>query len=431
MIHQFDNLEGHKHTSKYFFWGKVVSIDDEFESRRIKVFVPELDSWLGDQEKFSLGNKNIRKKEGNVTDSLIKNLPTCYPVLPPFFHHIPQVGERVMVFMDRYHDTIKEAQQEKRYYLSVSISQPQKLDFDGYDDTADAAESDGKALLENPITRITKAKGAFAKRNEIGVLGRRNTDILMKNGEVLMRAGRHLKNDITQFNEKDPAYVQLRHGVNNAGNEIKKKVITEEIVTFPDHIINCLISNKFSLSITVNQFNNNFEIENIKESYSTLTFAKNALDEHLKTLKADYPKYQLIIVNNAEDTTFEEFSPNNKTYINREVEIREQNQLDQFGGSVVNIVADKINLISHKNDKNFSLTDREENISTKSQIEINTKASPMVNGDVVYKLLDLMRFVIINHVHPYSGLPTDPDKLVQDLRDFDLDSILNKNIRLS
>jgi hypothetical protein len=57
--------------------------------------------------------------------------------------------------------------------------------------------------------------------------------------------------------------------------------------------------------------------------------------------------------------------------------------------------------------------------------------SPDDFEDVVYKLLDLMRFVIINHVHPYSGLPTDPDKLVQDLRDFDLDSILNKNIRLS
>ena len=67
MINQFDNLEGHKHTSKFFFWGKVVNIDDEFESRRLKVFVPELDSWLGDQEKFSLGDKNIRKKEGNIT----------------------------------------------------------------------------------------------------------------------------------------------------------------------------------------------------------------------------------------------------------------------------------------------------------------------------------------------------------------------------
>jgi hypothetical protein len=431
MIHQFDNLEGHKHTNKFFFWGKVVSIEDDFESRRIKVFVPEIDSWLGDQEKFSLGDKNIRKKEGNITDTLVKNLPTCYPILPPFFHYVPQIGERVMVFMDRYHDTIKEGQQEKRYYLSVSISQPQKIDFDGYDDTADAAESDGKSLLENPIKRITKAKGTFAQKNEIGVIGRRNTDILMKNGEVLMRAGRHLKNDTTQFNEKDPAYVQLRHGVNNAGNEIKKKVITEEIINPQDHVINAVISNKFSLEITVNQFRDNLEIENIKEAYSTLQFALNALNDYLTDLKDKYPKYQIIVVNNAENTTSETFYTGYKTFINKEVEIREQNNLDQFGGSVVNIVADKINLISHKNDKNFSLTDRSENITTASQIEINTKASPMVNGDIVYKLLELMRFVIINHVHPYSGLPTDPDKLVQDLRDFDLDSILNKNIRLS
>jgi hypothetical protein len=431
MINQFDNLQGRKHSNKFFFWGKVVSIDDEFESRRIRVFVPELDSWLGDQEKFSLGSKNIRKKDGNITDTLVKNLPICYPVLPPFFHHVPQIGERVMVFMDRYHETIKEAQQEKRYYLSVSISQPQKMDFDGYDDTADAAESDGKTLLENPITRITKAKGSFAKKNEIGVVGRRNTDILLRNGEILMRAGRHLKNDTTQFNEKDPAYIQLRHGVNNAGNEVRKKIVTEEITIPPDHIINAVISNRFSLNIIVFQFKDNSQVESISEAYSSLSNATNALENYLTDLKLKYPKYQIIIVNNANNTTSETYSPNNKFFINREVEIREQNQLDQFGGSVVNIVADKINLISHKNNKNFSLTNREENITTKSQIDINTKASPLVNGDVVYKLLDLMRFVIINHVHPYSGLPTDPDKLVQDLRDFDLDSILNKNIRLS
>ena len=179
------------------------------------------------------------------------------------------------------------------------------------------------------------------------------------------------------------------------------------------------------------KYERDLEIENIKEAYSTLQFALNALNDYLTDLKDKYPKYQIIVVNNAENTTSETFYPGYKTFINKEVEIREQNNLDQFGGSVVNIVADKINLISHKNDKNFSLTDRSENITTASQIEINTKASPMVNGDIVYKLLELMRFVIINHVHPYSGLPTDPDKLVQDLRDFDLDSILNKNIRLS
>jgi hypothetical protein len=246
-----------------------------------------------------------------------------------------------------------------------------------------------------------------------------------------MRAGRHLKNDTTQFNEKDPAYIQLRHGVNNAGNEVRKKIVTEEITIPPDHIINAVISNRFSLNIIVFQFKDNSQVESISEAYSSLSNATNALENYLTDLKLKYPKYQIIIVNNANNTTSETYSPNNKFFINREVEIREQNQLDQFGGSVVNIVADKINLISHKNNKNFSLTNREENITTKSQIDINTKASPLVNGDVVYKLLDLMRFVIINHVHPYSGLPTDPDKLVQDLRDFDLDSILNKNIRLS
>jgi hypothetical protein len=120
MRNDFDKLQGVNPTSKFFYWGRVVSITDDFESRRIKVFIPEIDSKLGDFEKFKLANKNIKgKKDGS--DKLVDMLPECYPATPAFFHYVPNIGERVLVFMDRYHNTIKEGQQEKGLTMILMI----------------------------------------------------------------------------------------------------------------------------------------------------------------------------------------------------------------------------------------------------------------------------------------------------------------------
>ena len=57
MRHKYDDLSDVPLTSKIAYWGKVVSITDKYESRTIKVYIPEVDSKSADFEKFSLSSK--------------------------------------------------------------------------------------------------------------------------------------------------------------------------------------------------------------------------------------------------------------------------------------------------------------------------------------------------------------------------------------
>ena len=63
-------------------------------------------------------------------------------------------------------------------------------------------------------------------------------------------------------------------------------------------------------------------------------------------------------------------------------------------------------------------------------MEINTNSHPMVHGDKLIDFLKLVKTFIETHVHPYAGLPTDPDTNVQNISNFNLEDLVDKNIRL-
>ena len=96
--------------------------------------------------------------------------------------------------------------------------------------------------------------------------------------------------------------------------------------------------------------------------------------------------------------------------------------------SVLNMVANKINLISHDGEHNFNLSDPEALITDDEQVKINSKAHPLVYGDTLVEFLQLVKTFVALHVHPYHGVPPDPSPIKTDVLNFDLQTILNKNI---
>jgi hypothetical protein len=430
MRHKYDDLSDIPLTSKIAYWGKVVSIKDEYESRTIKVYIPEIDSKSADFDPFAIStnNKFTSAFQKAIIDAFIDNLPECYPLTPAFFHYVPQLGERVMVIMDRYHNTLKSAQKEKRYYFTTSISKPQNIDFDPYDTTASSRESDGILKTGKAISEIPEAKGAYATKTDIGLVGRKNTDVLLRDGEVLLRAGKHEKDKNTVFNKKDPAYIQIRHGLNNASKEVKKKRVFIEQITPPTHIINVFVIGK-RLEMKIFDFTNNSIVSEFNQTYDNREQLLLAAKEQIVEYQATYPKWKLITVDLELSKLPKDF-PNNVKIIQKEEIVKDQNEFDQFAGSVVNIVAEKINLLSHKGSNNFELTDPEKMITEDSQLQINTDSHPMVHGDKLIDFLKLVKTFIETHVHPYAGLPTDPDTNVQNITNFNLEDLVDKNIRL-
>lgn len=104
---------------------------------------------------------------------------------------------------------------------------------------------------------------------------------------------------------------------------------------------------------------------------------------------------------------------------------------DENKGGVTTVVSDKINLITHKGAKGFNITNQDDLISDDELFNIIENASPLVYGDKLVELLQLVKEFISSHVHPYPGLPTVKTRTEEKILNFNLDSLLSKNIRIN
>lgn len=100
--------------------------------------------------------------------------------------------------------------------------------------------------------------------------------------------------------------------------------------------------------------------------------------------------------------------------------------------SVINIVADKINLIGVGDESiNPSKTDRNDMLSDKDMEQIMSELHQLPKGDILVKFLKLMRDAFLTHSHNYNGLPPTVANYVLSLSDFDLNTILSEYVRIS
>jgi hypothetical protein len=106
-------------------------------------------------------------------------------------------------------------------------------------------------------------------------------------------------------------------------------------------------------------------------------------------------------------------------------------------GSAINIVANKINLLTHKDgEPRFNLTDQESQLTDNEMLNILAKAHPLPFGDILVQYLKLFKTAFLNHVHNNNGkTPTGlGDGAVKKFSDEapDLENrMLSKNIRIN
>ena len=162
------------------YYGEVVSIDDPNEGGRIKVKLPDFDN-----------------KTPNA------DLPLALPMLPKYFWILPQVGEVVKVFIEdvRY-------PQRGRHWIGSVISQPHKIGYDGYYSALSTTNISNINPEPNPST-YPEAIGIYPDVKDVALLGRDNTDVILKERQVLIRAGKHKIDNVLSLNKENPAFIQL------------------------------------------------------------------------------------------------------------------------------------------------------------------------------------------------------------------------------
>jgi hypothetical protein len=278
---------------------KVISVDDEYGGNRIKVRLGGLDA--------------------NKTDD---ELPYCFPLLPNLIHIRPKVGEAVFVLLEK-----SGSPTGNRLYIGPILSQPYFYNQEMYDLTAFNMLLNRKtAPQQNPDCEPLN-EGTLPDKEDIALIGRENTDIVLKENELKLRCGykANPNGPIKQrlyFNKIDPAYIQLKY----------KKIVD----------------------------NNNKEIN-----------------------------------------------------------------------SFVNIVADRINLLSRDSKTFFNLTDQKELITDETMEKILDEAHPLVYGDELISFLKQLVEVFRTHTHPFSMVAPSFTKNDKTVLEKNLDTMLSNAVRIN
>lgn len=117
-------------------------------------------------------------------------------------------------------------------------------------------------------------------------------------------------------------------------------------------------------------------------------------------------------------------------YIQMRYKKTKDNKGNEFASSI-NLVADRINLLSHDSRTFVNVTDREELITDEAMLDILDNCHPLPYGDELIEFLTKLLNLIRNHTHPFSMQPpsfTTPDN---DILSTDLTKMLSQSVRIN
>jgi len=423
---------------------RVTSITDKTKSGRIFV---------------ALTGKDINNKRSN------EKIP-CISLLPKYFSVLPKVDDLVLIIQDNYTPSSPGTDSNGvRYWIGPLINQGKDLGGDPYDN---ALSSSPKGYTN--LDADNSGKGAFGNPEDGDIIlqGKDNTDIIQKNREIWIRAGKNEtlenkdgKTTYIAFNSVDPGYIQLKYGKNQLNQDTEDFTQTTYIAQKPDFTFKVTIDTydidneklkgnlppeyyqtdnilKTEIFITQYTYKDNKVIDTINDQTSytgsasrenALKFIKGWIDGKkgnkwiIKSLSNDL----IDIYKGADGVAIASMEPLKvEKKITRNVITKSEGKDDK--NSVINLVANKINLLSHNGSHTFELTNPEKLITDEEQKKINNEAHPIAYGDTLVEFLELVKKYVSLHVHPYHGLPADPGKVTTDVLNFNLETILNKNI---
>ena len=124
------------------------------------------------------------------------------------------------------------------------------------------------------------------------------------------------------------------------------------------------------------------------------------------------------------------FNDENLSYIQmkyKKLKDRKGNEIN----SCVNIVADKINLLSHQSKTPFKLNDRDYLITDEELLKIIEQGHPLPYGDDLIHFLKQLVEVIRTHTHPFSMDPPCFTTPQDNVLNTDLDQMLSESIRIN
>lgn len=125
------------------------------------------------------------------------------------------------------------------------------------------------------------------------------------------------------------------------------------------------------------------------------------------------------------------FNKADLSYIQMKYNQKMKDEKGREFSSLINIVADRINLLSHDSNTNFNLCDRKNLVSEEELTKIMEKAHPLPYGDELMEFLKKFIEVFRNHTHPYVMLPPTFNEADKKVLDTVLDDYLSISVKIN
>jgi hypothetical protein len=275
-----DYLKNPLQESQNIFFGVCVDNNDPLMLGRIRIYPTQLNI---DETIKSVDNFDENSSTPNTNGPWSDLDPFIYlPLLPYFINQVPKKGEYVMLF---YFNNKNQVGRNKFYTMSV-FSHPSTIKEENYLSSQtnlssgfrnskkffpNLKDSEGKLLFPN-------SKGVFVEPVDITINGRDTTDLILKDDEVLLRAGKHKDFSPGQIPQKNDerAFIQLtrfrtkkKYGdpvkkIRLVENSVPIKYLIEYDVFNPENLASAFTGSINIFKITSDETSNKILTTNIK-----------------------------------------------------------------------------------------------------------------------------------------------------------------------
>jgi hypothetical protein len=157
-------------------------------------------------------------------DKASNELPNCFPLIPKHLSVPPKVGELVLLFF--FSDDLKNSD---RLYIGPLVSTLENIFKEEMEDATAPFSIAHKQTVED-LSKRDELRGVYPDNKDVSLQGRNNADILFKDEEIRIRAGKFVTQTVgdtvrRKYNERNPAYFQIKY---NAPLEAEKEDGTQK-----------------------------------------------------------------------------------------------------------------------------------------------------------------------------------------------------------